>query len=83
MPASIFVTVATFTYVHEAVIPRAKLESHGILCFIRDEFSMYMQPFFSFSGGGIKLQVHADDEADAVKILSEAGYFRGDRTQWQ
>ena len=70
-----FVTVATFNYAHETVIPKAKLESEGILCFVKDELSMYLQPFFSLTNGGIKLQVTQDDEEDALKILKDACYL--------
>ena len=69
-----FVTVATFNYAHELLIPRAKLESHGILCFVKDEYSMYIQPFFASTSGGIKLQVSDDDAEEALRILKEAGY---------
>lgn len=68
-----FVTVATFSYAHESTIARALLESHGILCFVRDEHTMYIQPFFS-AVAGIKLQVSSEDEEDARKILKENGY---------
>jgi hypothetical protein len=69
-----FITVATFLYAHETVIPKALLESAGILCFVRDEHTMYLQPFFSSTTGGIKLQVPQEDEEDARKILAEHGY---------
>ena len=69
-----FVTIATFTYAHETVIPKARLESSGILCFVRDEHTMYIQPFFSAAGGGIKLEVSAEDEEDARQILKDSGY---------
>lgn len=69
-----FVTVATFTYAHESMIAKAMLESNGILCFVRDEHTMYIQPFFSATGGGIKLQVNSEDEEDARQILNEKGY---------
>lgn len=65
-----FVTIATFAYAYQTVVPKARLESRGILCFLRDEHSMYIQPFFSASSG-IKLQVCAEDEEDARKILGE------------
>jgi hypothetical protein len=71
---STFVTVAIFNYAHEAAIPRARLESEGILCFLKDEQSMYLQPFFTFNGSGIKLQVNAEDAEDAIRVLEDAGY---------
>jgi hypothetical protein len=71
---STFVTVATFNYLHEAYVPKAKLESEGILCFLKDEHTMFIQPFFSVSEG-IKLQVGNDDAEDAIQILKDAGYL--------
>ena len=65
---SIFVTVATFRYLHEALIPKAKLEAEGILCFLKDEDSAFIQPFFS-EGSGIKLQVGEADVEKAIEIL--------------
>jgi hypothetical protein len=69
-----FVTVATFTNAHEVTILKARLESEGILCFVRDEFSMYLQPFFSAAGGGIKLEVGEEDAEEAMRIVKEFGY---------
>ena len=69
----VFVTVASFSYVHETLIPKATLESEGILCFVRDELSMFIQPFFSLSSG-IKLQVGENDAEDAIRILRDSGY---------
>jgi hypothetical protein len=70
-----FITVAVFNYVHETFIPKARLESEGILCFVKDEISMYLQPFFASSGTGIKLQVNNEDAEDAIRILQECGYL--------
>ncbi|MCX6312649.1 MAG: DUF2007 domain-containing protein [Bacteroidetes bacterium] len=72
---STFITIATFNYAHETVIPKAKLESEGILCFVKDEFTMYLQPFFASTSGGIKLQVNHEDAEEAIQILKDAGYL--------
>ncbi|CAN5901690.1 hypothetical protein BH11BAC7_BH11BAC7_31310 [soil metagenome] len=71
---STFVTVAIFTYAHEAAIPKARLESEGILCYLKDEHSLMLQPFFTFNGSGIKLQVNAEDAESAIRILEDSGY---------
>ncbi len=71
---STFVTVAIFNYAHEAAIPRARLESEGILCFLKDEQTLFLQPFFSANGGGIKLQVNSEDVEDALRVLEDSGY---------
>ena len=72
---STFITIATFNYAHETVIPKATLESEGILCFVKDEFTMYLQPFFSSTNGGIKLQVNNEDADEARQILKDSGYL--------
>ncbi|CAN5355825.1 hypothetical protein BH09BAC5_BH09BAC5_12740 [soil metagenome] len=69
-----FVTVAVFNYPHEAAIPKARLESEGIPCFLKDEQTLFLQPFFSASGGGIQLKVNAADVEDAIAVLKAAGY---------
>ncbi len=71
---STFVTVAIFNYAHEAAIPKARLESEGILCFLKDEHTLMLQPFFTFNGSGIKLQVNAEDVEDAIRVLEDSGY---------
>ena len=68
------VTIITFNYPHEAAIPKARLESEGIPCLLKDEATLGLQPFFSAAGGGIKLQVNEEDVEDALKILRDAGY---------
>jgi len=70
-----FVTVAVFNYAHETMIPKAMLESEGIICYVKDEISMYIQPFFSLNGAGVKLQVSKEDAEDAIRILQERGYL--------
>ena len=70
----VFITVATFNYAYETAIPKALLESEGILCYVKDEISMYIQPFFSTNGIGIKLQVNKEDVEDAIRILKGGGY---------
>jgi hypothetical protein len=73
-----FVTLASFNYVHESQIMRAILENNGIICFIRNEHTMYMQPFFDTSGKGIRLEVAAEDEEDARRVLINSGYLNSD-----
>ena len=75
-----FVTVATFNYVHETMIPKALLDNEGILSYVKDEISSYIQPFFSSNGLGVKLQVSADDAEDAIQILKRGGYITDEET---
>jgi len=71
-----FVTVLTFTYPYEVAIIRSKLESEGIICFVQDELTAQVHPFYSNAIGGIKLQVVESDLKQAVEILKEAGYIK-------
>ncbi len=42
-----FVTVLTATYGSEIAIIRSRLESEGITCFVKDELSVQVNPFYS------------------------------------
>jgi len=70
-----FVTIKTFTYATELAIIRGRLESEGIECFVKDELTIQMNPFYSNAIGGIKLQVKKDDAVKAIEILKEEGYI--------
>jgi Zn finger protein HypA/HybF involved in hydrogenase expression len=73
-----FVTVLTFTFVHEVAIVRSRLESEGILCFVQDELTAQVAPFYSGAIGGVKLQVRESDLNQAIEILKETGYIQED-----
>lgn len=64
-----FITIATFNDHTEAHILKGRLEAEGILCFLKDENIVAVQPFYSFAVGGIKLQVTEGDVEEAHKIL--------------
>jgi len=69
--ASGLVTVATYSSTLEASIGRAKLAAHGIRGFIPDEHLSTMNPQYMAVAGGVRLQVHRADAAQAEDILSE------------
>jgi DNA-directed RNA polymerase subunit RPC12/RpoP len=69
------VTILTFVYPHESGIPRSLLESEGIECFMRDEMTATVQPFYSNAIGGIKLQVRESDVQKAIEVLTEGGFI--------
>jgi hypothetical protein len=75
------VTVLTFTYSHELAIVRGRLEFEGIECFVKDEFTAQVNPFYSNAIGGIKLQVKESDLENAVEILKELGYIKDSNLQ--
>jgi len=70
-----FVTVLTFTYPHEAAVIKSRLESEGIICFLQDEFTAQINPFYSNAIGGVKLQVGESDLEETLEILKKVGYI--------
>jgi len=76
MKSNNFVTVLTFTYPYEVAIIRSRLESEGIECFVQDELTVQVNPFYSNAIGGIKLQVRESDLERTIEILKEAGYIK-------
>ncbi len=77
------VTVRTFTYVHEAAMAKSLLQSQDIYCFLKDEFTIQANPFYSNALGGVKLQVPASEAQRAATILEaneEAAQGSGPKT---
>jgi predicted RNA-binding Zn-ribbon protein involved in translation (DUF1610 family) len=73
-----FKTVLTFTYPSEMVVVRGRLEADGIECFVQDELTIQVNPFYSNAIGGVKLQVKESDYESAVEILRQRGYMDND-----
>ncbi len=69
------ITIATFTFPNEYSVIMARLESEGIRCFVKDEMTVQVNPFYSNAIGGIKLQVERPDAERAIRILKETGYL--------
>jgi hypothetical protein len=65
------VTIRQFRDLPEALLAKGSLESAGIECFLADENLVRLDWFISNFIGGIKLNVRADDEANAREILDE------------
>ena len=76
-----FITVLTFTFPHEVAIIRGRLESEGIFCFVQDELTIQVQPFYSNAIGGVKLQVRESDLDRTIEILKETGYIKDEDLQ--
>jgi len=76
-----FITVLTFTFASEVAIIRGRLESEGITCFVQDELTVQVTPFYSNAIGGVKLQVRESDLRQAIEILKEAGYIKDEEIQ--
>ncbi|MDR2814047.1 MAG: DUF2007 domain-containing protein [Prevotellaceae bacterium] len=81
MKPNSYITVFSFTYPSEVMIVRGRLESEGIECFVKDELTVQVNPFYSNAIGGIKLQVKESDLEQAVKILKEVGYIKEEDLQ--
>ncbi len=71
-----FITVLTATYGSEVAVIRGRLESEGIICFVQDELTVQVNPFYSNAIGGVKLQVRESDLEQTIEILKEAGYIQ-------
>lgn len=65
------VTIRTFQNYFTAHIILTKLQSAGIECFLKDEFTVTVDPILSNAVGGIKLVVRKEDEDAANKLLNE------------
>jgi Putative prokaryotic signal transducing protein len=65
------VTIRQFRDLPEALLAKGSLESAGIECFLADENLVRLDWFISNFIGGIKLNVHATDEANARRLLDE------------
>lgn len=63
--------IRSYNFIHEALVDKAKLESAGINCFLKNENMQIIQPFFSQSAGGIKLMVLYADSESAIEILND------------
>lgn len=64
-----FVTIRSFQNNFSAHLMLTKLRSAGIECFLKDEFTVTVDPILSNAVGGIKLIVRNEDEDEVRKIL--------------
>lgn len=64
-----FVTIRTFQNNFSAHLMLTKLRSGGIECFLKDEFTVTVDPILSNAVGGIKLIVRKENEEEVKKIL--------------
>lgn len=57
----------------DAHLVRALLEGNGIPAFLRDEFTITMDPLRALAIGGVKVEVADEDEVRARDVLAHAG----------
>ena len=74
-----FFLLATFEYVADVQILRAKLESEGIPVFLRDENTLNSDPLISHAIGVVKLQVYSKDRERALAIYDEIRAYALDK----
>jgi DNA-directed RNA polymerase subunit RPC12/RpoP len=65
-----FVTIKTYDNTYELSMAKSFLESQGIVCSIKDEFTIQVNPFYSNAIGGIKLQVLEHQLEQAQELLN-------------
>lgn len=65
-----FVTVASFDNYIEANIVLGKLQNEGIEVFLRDEYTVTIDPILTNAIGGIKLTVMEHDADEARRLLA-------------
>ena len=66
------IVIRTFGNYFSANITLTKLQAAGIECYLRDEFTVTIDPILGNAIGGIKLVVKSEDEAIARKFLDQA-----------
>jgi len=68
-----FITLQTYTFPQEMSVVRSLLESEGIKTFVKNEILSQVNPFYTNVGGGIQLQVMAEDSHRALEIMLNHG----------
>lgn len=63
----------------EASIIKAKLDAHGIPCFLTDENLANLYPLPNFTGLHVRLHLFEKDVSLAEEILSENNFMTGNR----
>jgi hypothetical protein len=67
-----FLLLRTFDNYISASLMLARLDNEEIVCYLKDEYTVTIDPILSNAVGGIKLMVRADDFERASALL--AGY---------
>lgn len=74
-----YTILTTFPYSSEAQITKSKLESEGLNVMLLDEKTIDSDPLISQAIGGVKLLVHNDHIAQAVKIFNNIRPYEKDK----
>lgn len=65
------ITIRTFQNYFSAHILLTRFRDAGLECYLKDEFTVTVEPFLSNAVGGIKLVVKKDDEQEANLLLQQ------------
>ena len=65
------VTIQTFDNYFTANIQLTRLRAAGVECYLKDEYTVTIDPMLSNAIGGIKLVVRKSDESKVMAILHE------------
>ena len=71
-----FITVTSFLLIQDAYMAKSFLESEEIEVFLKDELSTQVNPHYSNTFDGVKLQVIDSEAERALQLLIEAGYVK-------
>jgi len=69
--------VATYRKPEEAHLARSVLEGSGIAAYVRDEFTVTANFFYSAVIGGVRLEVADEDHARALDVLRSSADVDG------
>ncbi|MGL6120992.1 MAG: putative signal transducing protein [Fusobacteriaceae bacterium] len=64
-----YITISVYNYQHEIEVIKLLLEQENIRFYFENENILSVVPLYSYAIGGIKLNVHIDDEEKAKEIL--------------
>ncbi len=70
-----WITINTYMFPQDAYMAKNVLEAEEVQVFLKDEFSVQVNNFYSNALGGVKLQVWKEDKEKALEILKEAGFL--------
>jgi len=65
-----YVLLRSFDNYINASITLARLDEEGITCYLKDEYTVTIDPILSNAVGGIKLMVHPGDYEEACQLLA-------------
>ncbi len=65
------ITIRTFNNYFSANILLTRLRDAGIQCYLKDEYTVTMDPLLTNAVGGIKLVINKNDEAEVFAVLQQ------------